>query len=72
MPLSTGETILGGMVVTIAGAIVGKVLGSKNKVTDEQCKERHAACVTNLCLKLDNLEKAQTEMKSDIKELLKR
>lgn len=70
--ISTGETVLGGIVVAVTGMLVGRVLNGKNKVTDDQCKERHEACITNVCIKLDHLKEEQAEMRNDIKELLKR
>jgi hypothetical protein len=48
--------VLGGIVVSVLSAFVGKIIGSRGKVSDEQCGERRRACNALVLEKLSHLE----------------
>lgn len=47
--------ILGSMVITFVGAMIGHYFGSKNKVSDNTCSERRSMCSQLLTDKINHL-----------------
>ena len=49
------DQILGGLLIAVVSAVIGKEIGSKEKVKDVVCKERQTSCSTLIAEKIDNL-----------------
>ena len=69
--MTFGETVVGGFIITIFGTMAGLLIGGRNKVSKEDCRERQAACTTHICSEISHVATSQKEMKSDIKDILK-
>jgi hypothetical protein len=76
MILTDLEKVLSGSVIASISALGGFLLGGRNKISKEDfqriCNERQSACTHNMCIELKHIKEEQSEMKKDVKELLKR
>lgn len=70
------EAIVGGILLSALSTSIGIAMGKDGKLSKEDfqriCAERQNACTQNMCAELRHIKEEQNEMKSDIKELLKR
>jgi hypothetical protein len=62
--VTPAEIVLGGIVISLGSAAVGKYLGSNGKVTTKDCGEHRSSCsaliiekINNLIEKVDRIEK---------------
>jgi len=61
--METTIVILCGIIVAIFSAIIGKQIGSTNRVKEEICVERRNSCTTLVHEKLDNIINSVDEIK---------
>lgn len=70
------EAIVYGVLLSALSTVSGIALGGRNKISKEDfqriCVERQASCTASMYLELKHIKEEQTEMRSDVKELLKR
>lgn len=70
------EAVVGGVLLSALSTSIGLAIGKGSKLSKEDfhriCTERQSACTQNMCSELKHIKEEQNEMRSDIKELLKR
>ena len=49
--------MIGGLLIAVVSGILGKFIGSSDKVTEKHCSERQEACQKLLIVKIDNIGK---------------
>ncbi|NIT61966.1 MAG: hypothetical protein GWN00_38960 [Aliifodinibius sp.] len=61
--ISISESVLGGLVIALVSAFLGKFFGEHGKVSDKVCERKRASCTALFDEKLDHILKEVKELK---------
>lgn len=62
--------VLSGIIVAFVSGILGKYIGSSNKVKEKHCDERRRSCVLLISEKIDNISNKIDEIKKVVDDKL--
>lgn len=65
--MTTVETVLGGIVVSVLSVGATKIFNGKGKMTENHCTERQAGCRNLIIEKIDNLSKKVDHLCESVK-----